>query len=80
MTLAIALMVLLIVVVFGFVLEPIIRARRDRVEVDTVVIPDLPDFVALVEDADAEEEQDAEQPERSDAASFVEAERVEGSS
>lgn len=73
-------MVLLIVVVFGFVLEPIIRAKRDRVEVDTVVIPDLPDFVALVEDAEAEEDQDVEQPEHTDATSFVEPERAEGSS
>lgn len=57
MELAIPLMALLIIVVFGFVLEPIIRARRDHVEVDTVIVPDLPDFVAMTEEVPAEDEE-----------------------
>lgn len=80
MELAIPLMALLIIVVFGFVLEPIIRARRDHVEVDTVIIPDLPDFVAMTEDDPAEEDEtDVPHPEPTTRSSMTESGPLEGS-
>lgn len=39
--------VVLVVVVFGFVLEPIMRGRSDHVEPDAVAIPDAVDAVEL---------------------------------
>ncbi len=79
MELAIPLMALLIIVVFGFVLEPIIRARRDHVEVDTVIIPDLPDFIAMTADDTPEEESEAVHPEPTNRSSMTESGPLEGS-
>lgn len=47
MWLTILVTVVLVVVVFGFVLEPIIRGRSDHVAPDAVAIPDTVDAVEL---------------------------------
>jgi hypothetical protein len=52
MWLTVLITIVLVVVVFGFVLEPIIRGRSDHVEPDAVAIPDALDAVALEEVGD----------------------------
>jgi hypothetical protein len=50
------LLIVLALVILAFVLEPVIRARMDRVEIDAAVKPaEIPDFRELLaEDADDE--------------------------
>jgi len=52
-------MIVLAVIVLLFVLEPVIRARVDRVEIDAAVTPEeVPDFRELLaEHADDEEDE-----------------------
>ncbi|HEX5167330.1 MAG TPA: hypothetical protein VFV93_18120 [Thermomicrobiales bacterium] len=56
MTLALVALAVLAVVVFAFVLEPVVRARGDRTVIDTVALPEheapLEDVEALEPDAD----------------------------
>lgn len=56
MTLALVALAVLAVVVFAFVLEPVVRARADRTVIDTVALPDhdapLDDDEALEPDED----------------------------
>jgi hypothetical protein len=68
MWLTILITVVLVVVVFGFVLEPIIRGRPDHVEPDAIAIPDALDAVELSDGGVAqpvrsEPHKDAPQPE-----------------
>lgn len=49
MWLTVLITLVLVVVVFGFVLEPILRGRADRTELDSVSIPDTLDAVELDE-------------------------------
>lgn len=65
MLVTIAIMLLLIIVVFAFVLEPVLRARRDRME----WAPDqadetIPDFRVLLPDYDPHTTGDEEREER----------------
>ncbi len=62
MTLTIILMVVLAIVVLAFVLEPVIRARMDRVEVNAVTHPDpVPDFRQLLEQQGREDQKEVAQ-------------------
>lgn len=57
MIIAAVIMVVLAVVVLAFVLEPVIRARQDQIEIDAAVGPErLPDFrELLLDDVDLDE-------------------------
>ena len=56
-------LILIVLVVFGFVLEPILRARRDQVTIDSAALPErLPDFLLEDEDEDRREEFEGERP------------------
>jgi hypothetical protein len=59
-----ALLVIILLVVFGFVLEPVLRARRDQVTLDSAALPErLPDFLLDDdEDDDRREEFEGERP------------------
>ena len=57
MTLALIALAVLAVIIFGFVLEPVLRARGDRVVLDAAVLPEHDDALAL-------DEVDALAPER----------------
>lgn len=59
-----ALLLIILLVVFGFVLEPILRARRDQVTIDSASLPErLPDFLLDEdEDEDRREEFEGERP------------------
>lgn len=57
MTLAIIGSIVLAIVVFAFVLEPVLRARADSVVLDEVALPRSPE---RVEDADQAESLDSE--------------------
>jgi hypothetical protein len=60
---AIIIMVVLALIVLAFVLEPVLRARQDRVEIDAAVGPlRLPDFRELLLDEAELDERPAEQP------------------
>lgn len=64
MLVSIAIMILLVLVVFGFVLEPILRARRDRLEYEEDVTDEtIPDFRALIADYENSGPADEEQGE-----------------
>lgn len=77
MTVSVLVMILLIVVVFGFVLEPVIRGRRDRVEIDAAELPEpLPDFLLTLEDEPIDVERVSERPPRA----IADAEAAEGGS
>ncbi|MFW6074227.1 MAG: hypothetical protein ACOC9Y_01435 [Chloroflexota bacterium] len=81
---SIAVMILLIVVVFAFVLEPVFRARKDRREFDeedVVVIPDFRTYLAdsdVAPSDDSGDDQGAE--ESSQTAAVPEARRIESQS
>ncbi|MGH6912645.1 MAG: hypothetical protein ACREH3_02940 [Geminicoccales bacterium] len=57
MIIAAVIMLVVAVVVLAFVLEPVIRARQDQVEIDAAVGPErLPDFrELLLNDVDLDE-------------------------
>jgi hypothetical protein len=63
-TITIIIMLALAIIVLAFVLEPILRARQDQVEIDAAVHPTrLPDFRELLLDGDEKpDEHIAEQP------------------
>lgn len=58
MTLALVGTVLLAILVFAFVLEPLLKARPDEIVVDAVALPDLAD-----DDVDSVERDHEESPE-----------------
>lgn len=77
MTVSILVMILLIIVVFGFVLEPVIRGRRDRVEIDAAELPEpLPDFLRSKHDQPVQVERAGEPRPRA----IPDAEAAEGGS
>ena len=64
MTIAAIVMIVLAVIVLAFVLEPVMRARQDQVEIDAAVAPErLPDFRELLMDGDEDDELPAGQSE-----------------
>ena len=68
MWLTILVTVVLVIVVFGFVLEPIIRGRSDHVEPDAIAIPDALHAVELSDETSpasrrSEPPKEAPQPE-----------------
>ncbi len=53
MILALIVMVILAVVILAFVLEPVIRARMDQVEIDAAIAPEqVPDYRELLAEDD----------------------------
>lgn len=52
MLVSIAVMLLLIIVVFAFVLEPVLRARQDRSEFDENEVIVIPDFRMYLENSE----------------------------
>ena len=67
MTLALVALAVLAVVIFAFVLEPIVRARGDRTVLDAAVLPDHDEPVdddEIAEDLDNEQTTDVNSDDR----------------
>lgn len=62
MTLALVGTVLLAIIVFGFVLEPLVRARQGEIVVDAVALPDLVDDELADDSPDPDELSDESRP------------------
>ena len=78
MWLALVVTILLIITVFGFVLEPIVRGRSDRTMVDSVAVPDGVDALGdSGPDDDAEPGDSDERGAQQDEALAAEAGRAE---
>ena len=78
MWLALVVTILLIIAVFGFVLEPIVRGRSDRTVVDSVAVPDGVDALGDSDpDDDAEHGDSGEQGAEQHGALATEAGRAE---
>lgn len=84
MLVSIAVMLLLIIVVFAFVLEPVLRARQDRSEYDekeVIVIPDFRMYLEYSEGAPLEEgETEESESDPAEVSTVPEARRIESQS
>lgn len=65
MWLTLLLLIFLVLIVFGFVLEPIVRAQKDKVVIETLKLPQLPP--GLIEEIDSDSNSDTNNTETATA-------------